>query len=179
KKSFEKGVEINGQMYYKGSDPHKAAVTGDTVGDPFKDTSGPSMNILIKLTCLVGLTLAPILGEHSNKSSKDGINFQIRENRFPPGMTVPPTIGQKPQQPGQLLQMPRPAGNGQTGTSTIQAPGTQTTVGSAGMTGSGAKPAPTPEQQRLMRDMKEQVVQQMKERQKKEGNKPANLQPKE
>ncbi|HND86871.1 MAG TPA: sodium-translocating pyrophosphatase [Saprospiraceae bacterium] len=65
KKSFEKGVEINGQTYYKGSDPHKSAVTGDTVGDPFKDTSGPSMNILIKLTCLVGLAIAPILGGHS------------------------------------------------------------------------------------------------------------------
>ncbi len=70
KKSFEKGVEINGKMYYKGSEPHKAAVTGDTVGDPFKDTSGPSMNILIKLTCLVGLTIAPILYE-LNKG-KDG-----------------------------------------------------------------------------------------------------------
>ncbi|MFZ1497774.1 MAG: sodium-translocating pyrophosphatase [Saprospiraceae bacterium] len=63
KKSFEKGVKINGKMEYKGSDAHKAAVTGDTVGDPFKDTSGPSMNILIKLTCLVGLAIAPILGE--------------------------------------------------------------------------------------------------------------------
>lgn len=63
KKSFEAGVEINGKMEYKGSEAHKAAVTGDTVGDPFKDTSGPSMNILIKLTCLVGLVLAPILGE--------------------------------------------------------------------------------------------------------------------
>ncbi|MDX2070806.1 MAG: sodium-translocating pyrophosphatase [Haliscomenobacter sp.] len=63
KKSFEKGVEIDGQMYYKGSEPHKAAVIGDTVGDPFKDTSGPSMNILIKLSCLVGLAIAPILGE--------------------------------------------------------------------------------------------------------------------
>jgi K(+)-stimulated pyrophosphate-energized sodium pump len=61
KKSFEKGVEIDGKMQYKGSDAHKAAVTGDTVGDPFKDTSGPSMNILIKLTCLVGLTIAPLL----------------------------------------------------------------------------------------------------------------------
>ncbi|MDG1047869.1 MAG: sodium-translocating pyrophosphatase [Flavobacteriaceae bacterium] len=63
KKSFEAGVMINGEMTYKGSDAHKAAVTGDTVGDPFKDTSGPSMNILIKLTCLVGLVIAPILGE--------------------------------------------------------------------------------------------------------------------
>lgn len=65
KKSFEAGVEINGKMEYKGSEPHKAAVTGDTVGDPFKDTSGPSMNILIKLTCLVGLVIAPILGGHN------------------------------------------------------------------------------------------------------------------
>jgi len=62
KKSFEAGVEINGEMTYKGSEAHKAAVTGDTVGDPFKDTSGPSMNILIKLTCLIGLVIAPILG---------------------------------------------------------------------------------------------------------------------
>lgn len=61
KKSFEKGVNINGQMYYKGSDPHKASVTGDTVGDPFKDTSGPSMNILIKLMSIVSLVIAPTL----------------------------------------------------------------------------------------------------------------------
>lgn len=59
KKSFEKGVEIDGQMYYKKSEPHKASVTGDTVGDPFKDTSGPSMNILIKLTSIVALIIAP------------------------------------------------------------------------------------------------------------------------
>ena len=65
KKSFEAGVEIDGKMEFKGSEAHKAAVTGDTVGDPFKDTSGPSMNILIKLTCLVGLVIAPILGGHS------------------------------------------------------------------------------------------------------------------
>ncbi|MEL1243697.1 sodium-translocating pyrophosphatase [Flavobacterium sp. DGU11] len=66
KKSFEAGVMINGEMTYKGSDAHKAAVTGDTVGDPFKDTSGPSMNILIKLTCLIGLVIAPILGGHAD-----------------------------------------------------------------------------------------------------------------
>jgi len=69
KKSFEAGVEINGVMTYKGSDAHKAAVTGDTVGDPFKDTSGPSMNILIKLTCLIGLVIAPILGGHSDETT--------------------------------------------------------------------------------------------------------------
>ena len=69
KKSFEAGVEINGEMTFKGSDAHKAAVTGDTVGDPFKDTSGPSMNILIKLTCLIGLVIAPILGGHAEETA--------------------------------------------------------------------------------------------------------------
>ncbi len=72
KKSFEAGVEINGEMTYKGSDAHKAAVTGDTVGDPFKDTSGPSMNILIKLTCLIGLVIAPILGNGHGGEKKTG-----------------------------------------------------------------------------------------------------------
>ena len=74
KKSFEAGVEINGEMTYKGSDAHKAAVTGDTVGDPFKDTSGPSMNILIKLTCLVGLVIAPILGGGHGEGHADAVN---------------------------------------------------------------------------------------------------------
>ena len=61
KKMFEEGVEINGKMYYKGSEPHKAAVVGDTVGDPFKDTSGPSLNILLKLMSVVALVIAPML----------------------------------------------------------------------------------------------------------------------
>ena len=63
KKSFEKGVLINGEMFYKKSEPHKASVTGDTVGDPFKDTSGPSMNILIKLMSIVSLVVAPTLAK--------------------------------------------------------------------------------------------------------------------
>jgi K(+)-stimulated pyrophosphate-energized sodium pump len=69
KKSFEKGVEIDGEMYYKKSEPHKASVTGDTVGDPFKDTSGPSMNILIKLMSIVALIIAP----HISQSPHGGI----------------------------------------------------------------------------------------------------------
>jgi K(+)-stimulated pyrophosphate-energized sodium pump len=71
KKSFEEGVEINGKMYYKKSDPHKAAVVGDTVGDPFKDTSGPSLNILLKLMSVVALVIAPLLvTEDATKTSK-------------------------------------------------------------------------------------------------------------
>ena len=61
KKMFEEGVDIDGKMYYKGSEPHKAAVVGDTVGDPFKDTSGPSLNILLKLMSVVALVIASML----------------------------------------------------------------------------------------------------------------------
>jgi K(+)-stimulated pyrophosphate-energized sodium pump len=73
KKSFEEGVDINGTMYYKKSDPHKAAVVGDTVGDPFKDTSGPSLNILLKLMSVVALVIAPLLvpDEPANTGKSD------------------------------------------------------------------------------------------------------------
>ncbi|WP_416448534.1 sodium-translocating pyrophosphatase [Leeuwenhoekiella sp. A2] len=84
KKSFEAGVEIDGKMTYKGSDAHKAAVTGDTVGDPFKDTSGPSMNILIKLTCLVGLVIAPIIGtptESTELVEQEKVETSTQEKR--------------------------------------------------------------------------------------------------
>ncbi len=77
KKSFEKGVEIDGEIYYKKSEPHKASVTGDTVGDPFKDTSGPSMNILIKLTSIVSLIIAPYIavgGNNTAAAEKDCCN---------------------------------------------------------------------------------------------------------
>lgn len=69
KKSFEKGVMINGEMFYKKSEPHKASVTGDTVGDPFKDTSGPSMNILIKLMSIVSLVIAPFIAVNTGDCS--------------------------------------------------------------------------------------------------------------
>ena len=81
KKSFEKGVEINGEIYYKKSEPHKASVTGDTVGDPFKDTSGPSMNILIKLMSIVALVIAPhiAVGTHGEPmAEKIEIKKEIR-----------------------------------------------------------------------------------------------------
>lgn len=78
KKSFEKGVEINGQIYYKKSEPHKASVTGDTVGDPFKDTSGPSMNILIKLMSIVALVIAPTIAKVKAPTAKSEVKKEIK-----------------------------------------------------------------------------------------------------
>jgi len=99
KKSFEAGVMINGEMTHKGSAAHEAAITGDTVGDPFKDTSGPSMNILIKLTCLIGLVIAPILGEGNDISNThveeapEAINMtiedaEVADETLPEGLIV-------------------------------------------------------------------------------------------
>jgi K(+)-stimulated pyrophosphate-energized sodium pump len=79
KKSFEKGVEINGEMFYKKSEPHKASVTGDTVGDPFKDTSGPSMNILIKLMSIVSLVIAPTLAQIAGKEAVVSNSIELKK----------------------------------------------------------------------------------------------------
>ena len=93
KKSFEKGVEINGQIHYKKSEPHKASVTGDTVGDPFKDTSGPSMNILIKLMSIVSLVIAPTLasiyssGEGGTASRHHQVEKTTHVQHAPPSKT--------------------------------------------------------------------------------------------
>jgi len=83
KKSFEKGVEINGEMYYKKSEPHKASVTGDTVGDPFKDTSGPSMNILIKLMSIVSLVIAPHLRQDVKNSPRLQREIHVKSMLMP------------------------------------------------------------------------------------------------
>ena len=89
KKSFEKGVKINGEMFYKKSEPHKASVTGDTVGDPFKDTSGPSMNILIKLMSIVSLVIAPSLAVlHHDKIEAN----RMAKIKVLNGMSLPKTV---------------------------------------------------------------------------------------
>jgi K(+)-stimulated pyrophosphate-energized sodium pump len=79
KKSFEKGVEINGEIFYKKSEPHKASVTGDTVGDPFKDTSGPSMNILIKLMSIVSLVIAPTLARINGTAKEQTVRTESKK----------------------------------------------------------------------------------------------------
>lgn len=94
KKSFEKGAEINGQKYYKGSDPHKASVTGDTVGDPFKDTSGPSMNILIKLMSIVSLVIAPTLAQIHSKSNDETVRQKNMEIKTGPTTVLQTNVAQ-------------------------------------------------------------------------------------
>ena len=95
KKSFEQGVMINGEMFYKKSEPHKASVTGDTVGDPFKDTSGPSMNILIKLMSIVSLVIAPyiavkaVTNEHKQEIRKE---IRIQQKTGGAGNTIIDTL---------------------------------------------------------------------------------------
>jgi K(+)-stimulated pyrophosphate-energized sodium pump len=96
KKSFEKGVEIDKKMYYKGSDPHKASVTGDTVGDPLKDTSGPSMNILIKLSSIVALVIAPMIAAPADNAQGD----RMLRNKGDHSFSQQP--GKDPVEPGTL-----------------------------------------------------------------------------
>ncbi|WP_276131991.1 sodium-translocating pyrophosphatase [Polluticoccus soli] len=92
KKSFEKGVEINGEIYYKKSEPHKASVTGDTVGDPFKDTSGPSMNILIKLMSIVALVIAPTIADiHGTSKTEEHAKTPVKKEV----KTVTPVVTMK------------------------------------------------------------------------------------
>lgn len=92
KKSFEAGVEINGKMEYKGSDAHKASVTGDTVGDPFKDTSGPSMNILIKLMSIVSLIIAPHISVEEGDLSAAVVKKQTEYRTLAPSTPGQPVI---------------------------------------------------------------------------------------
>ncbi len=87
KKSFEKGVEINGETHYKKSEPHKASVTGDTVGDPFKDTSGPSMNILIKLMSIVSLVIAPTLAQLHKSDAEQPATTAVKQVTTPKAVT--------------------------------------------------------------------------------------------
>ena len=82
KKSFEKGAVINNETFYKGSEPHKASVTGDTVGDPFKDTSGPSMNILIKLMSIISLVIAPTLAKIHQTSIEKNRQLKMENLRM-------------------------------------------------------------------------------------------------
>ena len=87
KKAFEQGIKLDGKTYAKGSVPHQASITGDTVGDPFKDTSGPSMNILIKLSAIVALVLAPSLAP--DVDSIESSELAPTEQSAVPANTIP------------------------------------------------------------------------------------------
>ena len=93
KKSFEKGVLINGEMFYKKSEPHKASVTGDTVGDPFKDTSGPSMNILIKLMSIVSLVIAPYIAvtDSNHDTHEAGMHVETTQTVLNGAIAIAPS----------------------------------------------------------------------------------------
>ncbi|MDB4951148.1 MAG: sodium-translocating pyrophosphatase, partial [Gemmatimonadetes bacterium] len=136
KKSFEKGVEINGQMTFKGSDAHKAAVTGDTVGDPFKDTSGPSMNILIKLMSIVSLVIAPHIAV---AAATDPVEATTVESSVPGQSFAPATAAP-------VATQPAPAA-GAIDSTTLGNPANATVdsaaaAGPANGTTGGAPPAP-------------------------------------
>ncbi len=95
KKSFEKGVVINGETFYKKSEPHKASVTGDTIGDPFKDTSGPSMNILIKLMSIVSLVIAPTLAQiYTTGENAHSMNVEMQKEMSAPSDTTQQGLNQ-------------------------------------------------------------------------------------
>ena len=113
KKMFEEGVDINGEKYYKGSDPHKAAVVGDTVGDPFKDTSGPSLNILLKLMSVVALVIAPTLASIHGTQTGDASTPPAIEQVMPAAQPAPApaaTLSPAPEgQPQAVVITPAPA----------------------------------------------------------------------
>lgn len=110
KKSFEKGVEINGEMFYKKSEPHKASVTGDTVGDPFKDTSGPSMNILIKLMSIVSLVIAPTLSQIHGASADHKVEKRIEIKATQGGESASVTVNTTDENLDQLIAAMNKAG---------------------------------------------------------------------